>query len=220
MKLTSLLQEVLSEIGDASAAGFSLTKPKVTGTIKKALDKINNVDSKREYGGEEPFKVRYVASIGPNKYNIDISGRVKNLTKGTVSRFTYLFNQDGSLKAGHLKIRVDFDLRRTSKKDQFSSTDLNEQYKVLAAVFNSVLDFVNQTEAETPVDEILMHPANDKSTDTANDSKRGRLYMAYIQKNISKLPNPEMWEMNLNMSDSYIDLSRIPPAPAKKGKKK
>jgi len=111
-------------------------------------------------------------------------------------------------------------MKRDSKKDVFTSTELNEQYKVLSAVFNSVIDFVNETESTTPVDLITIHPSNDKGTDTATNSKRGRFYMAYIEKNISKLPNPEMWEINLNMSDNYIDLSRIPPIPTKKGKKK
>ena len=220
MKLREILEQVVSEIGDASAEGFSLSKPNIKAPINKALDKINSSESRRKYGGEEPFKVRYTASVGNNKYLIDISGMVSNVTPGTVPRFTYLFNSDGTRKPGSLKIRVDFDMKRDSKKDAFTSTELNEQYKVLSAVFKSVIDFVNQTEATTPVDQILMYPSNDKGTDTASDSKRGRFYMAYIQKNISQLPDPSMWEINLNMSDNYIDLSRIPPMPNKKAKKK
>jgi len=220
MKLTKILESIMTEIGDASAEGYSLSKPNIKGPINKALDKINSSESKKQYGGEEPFKVRYTASVGTNKYLIDISGKVSNVTPGTVPRFTYLFNPDGTRKPGKLDIRVDFDMKRDSKKDAFTSTELNEQYKVLSAVFNSVIDFVNQTEATTPVDQIYMYPSNDKGTDTATDSKRGRFYMAYIQKNISKLPDPSMWDVNLNMSDNYIDLSRIPPMPTKKTKKK
>jgi hypothetical protein len=221
MKLTKILESVLTtEIGDASAEGFSLLKPNVKGAINKALDKLNSSESKRNYGGEEPFKIRYTASIGTNKYNIDISGMVRNTTSGTSPRFTYLFNPDGTKKQGSLNIRVDFDMKRDSKKDSFTSTELNEQYKVLSAVFNSVLNFVNQTEATTPVSQIDMHPSNDKGTDTATDSKRGRFYMAYIQKNIDKLPDSSMWEVNLNISDNYIDLSRIPPPIATKKTKK
>jgi hypothetical protein len=219
MKLTKILKEVMSEIGDASAQGFSISKPDVKGIIKKALDKINSSKSKIEYGREEPFKVKYIATIGSNKYTIDISGMVEN-TIDPASRFTYLFNPNGSKKPGSLKIRVDFDMKRDSKKDAFTSTELNEQYKVLSAVFNSVIDFVNQTEDTTPVDEITIHPSNDKGTDTASNSKRGRFYMAYIQKNIPQLPDPSMWRVNLNISDNYIDLSRIPPMPNKKAKKK
>lgn len=219
MKLTKILEDIMSEIGDASATGYSLTKPNLKGKFVKLVDKINSNKSKKEYGGEEPFKVKYVATIGSNQYNIDISGVVRNTTPGTVPRFTYLFNPDGSRKPGSIDMRVDFDMKRESKKDAFSSTEQNEQYKVLSAVFQSVLDFINQTESTTPVDLITMHPANDKGTDTDTNSKRGRFYLAYINKNISKLPNPEMWKVNLNISDNYIDLSRIPPQPTKKSKK-
>jgi len=80
MELIKILEELLSEVGDASATGFSLVKPNLKGKFLKIIDKINSDKSRKEYGGEEPFKVKYVASIGPNKYNIDISGMVSNVT--------------------------------------------------------------------------------------------------------------------------------------------
>ena len=224
MKLTSILQEVLSEIGDASATGFTLKKPSnIKGLIQKLIDRINSDKINKEYGGYALFKTKYVASIGNNKYNIDISGEVWNTTPGTVSRFTYLFKPNGSRKPGHLKIRVDFDIKRADKKDNdYASTELNEQYKVLAAVFQSVMHFVNETESTTPVDQISITPAGDKGDVAANDSKRGRMYMMYVQKNLSKLPDPSMWKVEVldKESDSTTVLSRTPPMPTKKGKKK
>lgn len=216
MKLTKILQEVLSETGDASATGFSLSKPNLKNKFQPYVDKINSNPSKKQYGGEEPFKVNYTATIGENKYAIKISGVVKNVTPGTVPRFTYLFNQDGSKKPGQLEIKVDFDLKNRKASP---TTGLNEQYKVLAAVYSSVIDFVNQTESTTPVDQIDIFPLADKGLDTSNSSKRAKFYMAYIQKNLNKLPNPEMWEVNDKLTHYSIRLSRIPPMPSKKKKK-
>ena len=67
-------------------------------------------------------------------------------------------------------------------------TNMNEQYSVMATVIQCVEDFVEKASKYFVIKEITINPKSDTSSDAQLDSKRGRLYMAYVKRNISKLP--------------------------------
>jgi hypothetical protein len=67
-------------------------------------------------------------------------------------------------------------------------TNLNEQYSVMATVIECVEDFVKKASKYFLIKEITINPKSDTSGDATLDSKRGRLYMAYVKRNINKLP--------------------------------
>ena len=216
MKLFKILETVLSEIGDASAKGYTLTHPTPNSIQSKMLKLVQSLE-KTPYA-EKEYKVKYVATIGENQYNIEISGQVARVNN-PVERFTYLFNADGSKKPGSCNMRVDFDIKKKDKKNSDIDTNLNEPLKVLGAVFESTIHFVNSVESVTPVDQIAIYAAKDDASGVSNDSKRGRIYQVYANKNIDKLPDSQMWSQRSYDVDAIV-LDRVPPIPEKKKKKK
>jgi hypothetical protein len=67
-------------------------------------------------------------------------------------------------------------------------TNMNEQYSVMATVIQCVEDFIKRASKYFIIKEININPKSDTSSDAQLDSKRGRLYLAYVKRNISKLP--------------------------------
>jgi hypothetical protein len=65
---------------------------------------------------------------------------------------------------------------------------MNEQYSVMATVIECVEDFIKKASKYFIIKEITINPKSDTSGDAQLDSKRGRLYMAYVKRNINKLP--------------------------------
>ena len=79
--------------------------------------------------------------------------------------------------------------------DYEKSTNLNELYNVMATLMDIVLDFI---QIHDDVGEIYISP----SKAFENDNRRANLYMAYIRKNISKLPGN--WKIDSSDPDEII----------------
>ena len=216
LQLAQFKQHLLQEIGDASAKGYTLTHPTPNSIQSKMLKLVQSLE-KTPYG-EKEYRIKYVVTIGENQYNIDISGKVAKVNN-PVERFTYLFNADGSKKPGKCTMRVDFDIKKKDKKNSGIDTNLNEPLKVLGAVFESTIHFVNTVESVTPVNQVIIYAAKDDASGVSKDSKRGRVYQVYVNNNIDKLPDSHMWSQR-SYDDDGITLDRVPPMPEKKKKKK
>jgi hypothetical protein len=72
--------------------------------------------------------------------------------------------------------------------DSDADTNMNEQYSVMATVVECIEDFIKKASKYFLIKEITINPKADNSNDANLDSKRGRLYLAYVKRNISKLP--------------------------------
>ena len=67
-------------------------------------------------------------------------------------------------------------------------TNLNEQYRVMATMVECIQDFVKRISKYFDIDKIFILPKPDSGGAPKLDSKRGRLYLAYVKKNLNKLP--------------------------------
>jgi hypothetical protein len=87
--------------------------------------------------------------------------------------------------------RVDFDVK--GNKGEVQDTNLREQYKLVSTVVLAFLNFANQVESLAPLTRAVIYAKSDSGQGLSIDSKRARLYLQYIEKNLDKLPGK--WEI-------------------------
>jgi hypothetical protein len=83
-------------------------------------------------------------------------------------------------------IAFGFGLRYTRGDEM---TNYQEQYRVMATILDIVADFVNIVDdniEDVVIKEIQFHPKADNGTDGDTNSRRGKLYKEYIDKNLDK----------------------------------
>lgn len=196
MKLTKILEQVMSEVGDATSA-LPIKKPNIKATIKKAMEGLQKtVDQKTRHHSNHyemavERKSTYTAT-GDATYAIevkyDVHVEVKN--KKAVGFST--------------TARIDFDVK--GNKGEVESTNLNEQYKVIGAVTQAFLDFANQVESIAPLKRASIYAKADEGGNTSLDSKRARIYKIYIEKNLKNLPGE--WKIKDNPNWGGFNLTR------------
>lgn len=175
------LIDILSEIGDASAKPFPWTPDgNVEATINAAL-KSNGY-----------YEFTYTINSPKTTYQVSITGSLMRhgyISSGNV-RYTFGMN-------------VAFDVKDAEKEDQ--TTNLFEQYSLIATVIECVIDFIKKANKLDNVKPsyIAIRPKGDNSEDDRPDSnsKRGKLYTKYIEKNLNRLPGN--WEITIR-SNSII----------------
>ena len=177
MKLT----DILYEIGDASAKAFRwTTKGSVDMKLKQFAVGIGNQKSYMNWLG--PFKIGYEAvSDNQTEYQIgmELMGRKRmSLMLPGVEKP----KNDKSPKY-ELEVWLSFTVG-----DSDEDTNLNEQYRVMATVIECTEDFIKKASKIYLIKSINILPKSDTGSDPSFDSRRGRLYLAYVKRNISKLP--------------------------------
>jgi hypothetical protein len=103
-----------------------------------------------------------------------------------------------------ITLRVDF----TTEEAGDDAINKGEQYKILATLTDIIIQLINRVNDidSTTLDLVKFYAKDDTEGKYANsDSKRGKLYQAFINKNLSKLPGD--WKMST--SDEVIMLSPV-----------
>jgi len=147
-------------------------------TSKQFIVGIENQKDKRDWLG--PIKFGYTAHSNKAQYDITMEamGRkrmVLHLPGVQKPKFT------GPLY--EMQVWISFTVDESDE-----DTNMNEQYSVIATVIQCVEDFIKKASKHFIIKEININPKSDTSSDAQLDSKRGRLYLAYVKRNISKLP--------------------------------
>jgi hypothetical protein len=175
MKLT----DILNEIGDASAKPFKWSANRsIDLTSKQFIVGIENQKDKRDWLG--PIKFGYTAHSNKAQYDI---------TMEAMGRKRMILQLPGVGKSKikgplyELEVWISFTVDESDE-----DTNMNEQYSVIATVIQCVEDFIEKASKHFLIKEITINPKSDNSSDAQLDSRRGRLYMAYVKRNISKLP--------------------------------
>ena len=175
MKLT----DILNEIGDASAKPFKWSVNRSIDLVSKQfIVGIENQKYKSDWLG--PIKFGYTAHSNKAQYDI---------TMEALGRKRMILQLPGKQKTKpkgpmyELEVWISFTVDESDE-----DTNMNEQYSVMATVIQCVEDFIEKASKHFLIKEITINPKSDNSSDAQLDSKRGRLYMAYVKRNISKLP--------------------------------
>lgn len=176
MKLT----DILNEIGDATAKPFNWSANRSVDLVSKQLIVgIEGRKDKRDWLG--PIKFGYTAHSDKAQY--DITMEAMGRKRITLQLPGVEKPKNDKTPKYELEVWVGFTVDDTDE-----DTNMNEQYRVMATVIQCVEDFVKKASKFYVIKEININPKSDTGNDAKLDSKRGRLYLAYVKRNINKLP--------------------------------
>jgi len=173
------LINILKEIGDASAKPLVWrSKGNISALAKQFAYVID--DKKKGMNMVGPFIFGYTAQSDSAVYDINIEAM------GRRRLSLQLPGKPKSKEIGPsyvMEVWISFTVNNSDE-----DTNLNEQYRVMATVIECIQDFVDKVSDTFEIKEINILPKSDTSSDAQFDSHRGRLYLAYVKRNIDKLP--------------------------------
>jgi len=207
------LSDIISEIGEASAKPFTITKkPMIEVELNHNANHANKYpgDSNNQWQAEEQFEYEFVNDDGVS-YTVDLRGWI------AISDSYYSYGIRKALSRGRdigpnkITFTNSFNVSFNRTKDIYrgeKETNMFEQYRVLATVVECIRDFV-ETADKTPIPimELQIIPkADDEDTGVSLDSRRGRFYMAYIRKQVKTLPG--VWSVIKMGRNDAISIKR------------
>jgi hypothetical protein len=178
----------LNEIGDASAAKLEWRPSRIDVIAREIERKIRRQeDDTVEYYDMLPA-IEVISYESRTRYRVTVDASVDK--------------PEGELAITTL--RVDF----TTEEGGDDAINKGEQYKILATLTDIIIQLITRVNEidSTTLDLVKFYAKDDTEGKYANpDSKRGKLYQAFINKNLSKLPGN--WKMST--SDEVIMLSPV-----------
>jgi hypothetical protein len=178
----------LNEIGDASAAKLEWNPAQIEKIAKEIERKIRNqFDDTVEYYDMLPV-INVISPESRTRYRVTVDASVDK-------------PED---ELAITTLRVDF----TTEEAGDDAINKGEQYKILATLTDIIIQLINRVNDidSTTLDLVKFYAKDDTEGKYANSgSKRGKLYQAFINKNLAKLPGN--WKMST--SDEVIMLSPV-----------
>jgi hypothetical protein len=178
----------LNEIGDASAAKLEWRPSRIDVIAREIERKIRKQEEDTvEYYDMLPA-IEVISYESRTRYRVTVDASVDKPEDGLAMT----------------TLRVDF----TTEEGGDDAINKGEQYKILATLTDIIIQLINRVNEidSTTLDLVKFYAKDDTEGKYANsDSKRGKLYQAFINKNLSKLPGN--WKMST--SDEVIMLSPV-----------
>jgi hypothetical protein len=183
-----LYESVLNEIGDSSAKPF---KWKTTNNVSKWLaSNAEGAKDKQHSGSYDDryskttlsFRYEFTSDTTGTKYHVHIGGYF-----GKNFWFSLMGDKPEGWQAYHAILGLGFGVDGVEGDPE---TNLNEQFRVMATVVECALDFLQKClddKGDVSIQEFHMNPKLDKEEQKGMDSRRGKLYMAYIKNSFKKL---------------------------------
>jgi hypothetical protein len=185
----------LNEIGDASAKKLEWNPAQIEKIAKEIERKIANQEEDTvEYYDMLPA-IEVISPESRTRYRVTVDASVDKPTG---------WSENPIPPPPSITLRVDF----TTEEGGDNAINKGEQYKILATLTDIIIQLINRVNDidSTTLDLVKFYAKDDTEGKYANpDSKRGKLYQAFINKNLSKLPGD--WKMST--SDEVIMLSPI-----------
>lgn len=180
----------LFEIGDASAKPFRYSGP----SPKKVLDDMNSVvnpmtsfDGWSEYNNQNLVTYKFTGNKG-DQYECKLYWIVK---KNMVLNFNK--KVDPNRKNKLFSMHIAFTITNPSSDGNIENdrtTNIGEQYQILSTVVNISLKVINEIIKEFYIHRIYMIPKADEDENNDINNKRGKLYFAYLKRQIKKINQP------------------------------
>ena len=191
------LKDILLEIGDASAKPFKVKGP----SPKQVVNDMLKMNGDRTHDdGWLPEDQKAIWEFDGDKgqsYTIEIAWN----TKRKIGRPMRFIKNKKAYKRWEFSMNIGFyakvepytgtDFRiDLSDIEKERTTNLGEQYRILATVVDTAIPVINEAVKEYSINTIYIIPKADKGEPESMDNRRGRLYLAYIKKQIKKINVP------------------------------
>jgi len=188
MRNLPIYEAWLNEIGDSSAKPF---KWNTTMDVSKWLAQNSEGAKGKAHSGshedryhktDTPFEYKFTSDTTGTNYHIRIGGYF-----GKNFWFSLLGDKPKDWKPYHCILGIGFGVDFIENDDE---TNLNEQFRVMATVVQCALDFIQKVlddKGEVRISEFHMNPKLDKEEQKGLDSRRGKLYLAYIKNSFKKI---------------------------------
>jgi hypothetical protein len=154
--------------------------------LKDILYEIGDASTK-------PFKYKLIAGDWADEYKEGGMILLYEFTtdKGTVYNLTIDID-DGNDGNRSINAEIDFSTKTAGGEVSMDDTNLGEQYRVMATIKDIVIEFIEEWSKKWYIDKIEISPikssdGGDDDVIDAVDSRRGKLYLAYIRKAL--IPN-------------------------------
>ena len=165
------LKDILLEIGDASIKPYNWNEESNNNIMWTPADFKQQLrgGSTTAYLGESFFEFK--------------------TDKGTEYIVKIEYDSDGDYEQEGLEVGVDFYTKSFGKIDnKMGMTNMHEQYRVMATIVAIVMQWINEWDEYFIIHEINIEPkVEEDESEYGTSSKRGKLYSAYIKKQLPKL---------------------------------
>ena len=183
MRYLRLFEDHINEIGDASAKPFKVKGPSPKQVLKDMLStQENRKDSPIDWlDPDRVIKWTFSGDKGID-YEMEIAWTVK---KRIAIRL-----KPGKRKTARkleMKMNIGFYAKSNDEDDRERTTNLHEQYRVLATVVDTAISVINEVTKDFIINEIYIIPKADEGEEESIDNRRGRFYLAYLKKAIKKI---------------------------------
>lgn len=193
MKHLKLYEEHINEIGDASAKPFKVKGPSPKGVLKDMIRAQGDRTSDDGWFDDDEKSVWTFSGDKGTDYEIEIAwntkmkmGRPRRLMKNPKAYRKWEFRMNISFYA--IPVPVDgTEFNIDDEDDRERTTNLGEQYRVLATVVDTVIPVINEVTKDFSIDTIYILPKADEGEPESIHNKRGKFYLAYLKKQIKKI---------------------------------
>jgi len=192
-------EEAINEVGESTAKPLKWRS--ASDPVRKIKLSAQNIMGRHNIKETGWIKVEYIAQSEVNPkafYIINLATQLDN------AGHDHTYTPKSKSEAGVLLVRTNVSFTiSTDVAHEEPETNLNEQYRVMSTVIECIKDYIdrveglvisiNDDEYTCVVQTIYIAPKSDTNvnsdTPTSSlDSRRGRLYQAFIKKNLAKLP--------------------------------
>jgi len=187
----------VNEVGEASAKSYSFTVDTDPSKLIELAKEFHKTNTSNTY-----YETKLAYRFKTDKANYDVTFAV------SMERQRYInLSRDPNFKPGppyKTYAEVGFNIEGdTEERD----TNLNEQFSVLSTVTKIIFDFIDKLNTSGGnLVTLYVGAKSDIDKGSKLDSKRGRLYAAYLKKNLSKLPDYDTREYTNSDGNEFIEI--------------
>ncbi len=211
-KFENFLEEEreLNEIGDSSAKPFKWStsmnvRKWLVDNALQAKDKEHSGPWEARYHKtENPFRYEFSSDTTGTKYHVHIGGFFgKNLW------INFGAPKPKDWKSYHCILGLGFGVDGVENDPE---TNLGEQFRVMSTVVECGLDFIQKVLDDDDlvgIQEFHMKPKLDKEGQKGVDSRRGKLYLAYIKNSFKRLKTGKDYYIEQNNEGFVLKFGKV-----------
>jgi hypothetical protein len=186
------LLDILNEIGEANVKPFNWAK--TSGTDAKQFKERMGSKNWRDIGYDIVNTYEFTTDKG-TVYVVDI------MIESVYNEESYSKFDSGTIEAS-----IDFATKDSIGIAHYRGTNKHEQYAVMSTITDIFTTWVNEWDEELYITKITIDPIKDEDDDSygdRTDNQRGRLYHAFMKKQLSKLNK----QYHVRVFDNHFEIS-------------